>query len=209
METDIRRYWHTVSDLMYEMSLEPIAMAADWLFECYQRSGTVFILGNGGSAATASHLACDLGKGTRIDGRPTFRTACLTDNIPLLTAWSNDSDYGDALAEQLAAFVTKDDVVVAISVSGNSVNVLNAVNRARQAGAAVIGLTGQSGGRLVESVNLPIRVPSDSAEEVEDVHLIAAHSICTALRNRFQEQRAASDAVLKSMVPSESLLARE
>lgn len=197
MDLDIHRYWHTVSDVMDATSLEPVARAADLLFDCYQRSGTVFVLGNGGSSATAAHLTCDLGKGTRVDGRPAFRAACLTDNIPLLTAWSNDSSYDDALAEQLATFVTSNDVVVAISVSGNSANVLNAVSVARHAGVPVIGLTGQSGGKLAESVDLSIRVPSDMPEVAEDVHLITAHSICRALHRRLREQPLPSETMVR------------
>lgn len=189
MYQEINRYWQDLIDTLNVTSLQPVARMADELYECYRRSGTVFVLGNGGSAATASHLACDLAKGTRADGEPTFKVLSLTDNVPLLTAWSNDTHYDRALAEQLAAFVQPRDVVLAISASGNSPNVLNAVQSAQHAGATTIGLTGLNGGRLGSIVDVTLRIPSDSIEQVEDAHVIVAHSLCVALRDSIQAER--------------------
>lgn len=189
MHHDIDRYWHSLIDTMHIMSVSPIARVADELYACYQRGGTVFVLGNGGSAATASHFACDLAKGTRDGGGPTFRVLSLTDNVPMLTAWANDVAYDCALAEQLASFIEPRDLVVAISASGNSANVLNALQRARAEGAMTVGLTGRSGGRLIDLANIALRVPSDSIEQVEDVHMIVTHSLCVALRSRIGADR--------------------
>ena len=164
------------------MPLGLLESAAEVLLACHRRGGTVFVLGNGGSAATASHFVCDLAKGTRIDGLPAFRVVSLTDNVPLMTAWANDTSYDRVFAEQLSALVRPGDVVVAISASGNSRNVLAATRVARQLGATTIALTGQSGGRLGRLAELTIRVPARSVEQVEDAHLAIAHSLCIALR---------------------------
>ena len=182
MRNDIERYWHDLGQVARAMPFGLLESAAEGLLTCYRRGGTVFVLGNGGSAATASHFVCDLAKGTRTDGFPAFRVVSLTDNVPLMTAWANDTSYDRVFAEQLSALVRPGDVVVVISTSGNSPNVLAATRVARQLGAATIALTGQSGGRLGRLAELTIRVPARSIEQVEDAHLAIAHSLCVALR---------------------------
>lgn len=182
MRNEIERYWHDLGQVARAMPLGLLESAAKALLECHRRGGTVFVLGNGGSAATASHFVCDLAKGTRTDGFPAFRVLSLTDNVPLMTAWANDTSYDRVFAEQLSALVRPGDVVIAISASGNSPNVLAATRVARQLGAATIALTGQSGGRLGRLAELTIRVPAHSIEQVEDAHLAIAHSLCVALR---------------------------
>jgi D-sedoheptulose 7-phosphate isomerase len=144
----------------------------------------VMVCGNGGSAAEASHFACDLGKGTRRDGPPTFHVVSLTDNVPLLTAWANDSGYERVFAEQLTALARPGDLLVAISASGNSPNVVAAIDAARSCGMAVVGLTGRSGGRLAQMADVVVNVPSYRIEVVEDAHLVVAHSLCVAVRER-------------------------
>lgn len=178
---DIERYCHELADATAAMSFDAIARAAALLLDCHRRGGTIFALGNGGSAATASHFACDLAKGTRTAGRPPFRVIPLTDNVPLLTAWGNDAGYDRVFAEQLAALVRPGDVVVAISASGNSPNVLAAAETARAAGATTIALSGRTGGRLIALADLTVCVPADAMEQVEDAHSIIAHSLCVAL----------------------------
>jgi len=186
MRNEIERYWHDLGQVACAMPLGLLESAAEVLLACHRRGGTVFVLGNGGSAATASHFVCDLAKGTRADGLPAFRVVPLTDNVPLMTAWANDTSYDRVFAEQLSALVRPGDVVVAISASGNSPNVLAAARVARQLGAATIALTGQSGGRLGRLAELTIRVPARSVEQVEDAHLAIAHSLCVALRARLR-----------------------
>lgn len=189
MYHEIDSYWQSLIDVLRVMPCMPASRIAGELLECYRNRRTVFVLGNGGSAATASHLACDLAKGTRANGDPTFRVLSLTDNVPLLTAWSNDASYDCALAQQLASFVEPGDVVLAISASGNSPNVLQAMQTARRHGARTIGLTGRTGGRLAGMVDIALHVPSDSIEQVEDAHVIVAHSVCVALRGAIQRER--------------------
>lgn len=188
MRNDIERYWSELAEVSRTMPFRALAKAAELLLDCHRRSGTVFVLGNGGSAATASHFACDLAKGTRTAGLPAFRVVPLTDNVPLLTAWANDTSYDRVFAEQLAALVRPGDVVVAISTSGNSPNVLEAARLARAAEATTVALTGPSGGRLRRLADLTIRVPSGSIEQVEDAHLVIAHSLCVALRQRLSTE---------------------
>jgi D-sedoheptulose 7-phosphate isomerase len=158
------------------------------LIEAQWNQHTVFILGNGGSAATASHFACDLSKGTTIRGLPRMKVIALTDNSELITAWANDTDYEQIFAEQLRPLVNAHDVVIAISGSGRSPNVLNAVGVAQEAGATTIGFTGFEGGVLADMVDIPLIVPSDCMERIEDVHLILEHIICSTIRESQREQ---------------------
>lgn len=147
---------------------------------------TVFIVGNGGSAATASHFASDLAKGTITPGRPRLRVAALTDNVPLMTAWSNDVAYEDVFAEQLRGLMRRGDVLIAFSCSGNSPNVLKAAELARQIGGVTLGFCGFGGGRLSELVDIPVVVPSQCMEQIEDVHLTLCHVVSAALRERME-----------------------
>jgi D-sedoheptulose 7-phosphate isomerase len=180
----LRDYWDEVADVAAAIDLACLERAAIMLLTCQARGRVVFVVGNGGSAATASHFACDLSKGTRRDGPPTFHVVSLTDNVPLLTAWANDSGYERVFSEQLTALAQPGDLLVAISASGNSPNVVAAVDAARSCGMAVVGLSGRSGGRLVNMVDALVKVPSDRIEVVEDAHLIVAHSLCVAVRER-------------------------
>jgi D-sedoheptulose 7-phosphate isomerase len=184
MREELETYWHELACAMQAMPFDTLTSAAELLLDCYHRGNTVFILGNGGSAATASHFACDLAKGTRAPGLPAFRVIPLSDNVPLLTAWANDTSYDRVFAEQLSTLVRPLDVVIAISASGNSPNVLQAAKVAQQSGAILIALTGHGGGQLSLLANLTIRVPAQSIEQAEDAHLIIAHSICVVLRRR-------------------------
>jgi len=182
----VQRYLAEVQYTLASLPLECIRDVVDVLLSANYVGSTVFTLGNGGSAATASHLACDLAKGTITPGRPRFRVVALTDNVPLMTAWSNDVAYEDIFAEQLNGLMGRGDVVVAISGSGNSPNVLRAVELARRMGGITIGFSGFSGGQLSEMVDVPVVVPSESMEQIEDVHLVLCHLTCTVLRERLQ-----------------------
>ena len=186
LRTTLRRYWHDVGDMASAVDLQSLETAATMLLECQARGRVVFIAGNGGSAATASHFACDLGKGTRHNGPPTFRVVALTDNMPVLTAWANDNGYERIFAEQLRSLARAGDLVVLISASGNSPNILATAEEARTLGMASIGLTGRCGGSLAHMVDLAVRVPADQIEVVEDAHLVIAHSLCVAARERLR-----------------------
>ncbi len=144
-------------------------------------------MGNGGSASTASHFVCDLAKNTRMPSSPHFRVIGLTDNMAIFSAYANDEGYENVFAGQLASLVRPDDIVIGISTSGHSPNVLNGILLAQRMGAKTIGFTGFDGGELAHLVDLNIHVPSDCIEQIEDVHLVLEHLICTVLRDTLQE----------------------
>jgi len=169
---------HTLDHLPWREIEDTIAI----LQQARLHDRQVFIMGNGGSAATASHFACDLGKGTLMPGRPRFRVIALTDNVPLFSALANDFGYDRVFVEQLASLVQPGDVVIGISGSGNSANVLNALALAARVEATTIGLTGFDGGQLKGMVDVCIHVPNHCMEQVEDIHLMLEHLICTDLR---------------------------
>jgi D-sedoheptulose 7-phosphate isomerase len=178
----IQSYLDDLNQVLGALPVQDIERCVEVLQQARLNDRQVFILGNGGSAATASHFACDLGKNTVMPGRPRFRVMALTDNMPLFSALANDYGYEHVFAEQLANLVRPDDVVIGISGSGNSPNVLNAIRLAREVGATTIGLIGFTGGKLKGMVDVSVLVPSHCMEKVEDVHLILEHMITTAMR---------------------------
>jgi D-sedoheptulose 7-phosphate isomerase len=156
--------------------------AVGLLLDARERGATVYFCGNGGSASTASHWALDLTKNTRHPVKGRFRTVSLADNLGLVTAWSNDDGYERVFLEQAQTLLRPGDVLVAISGSGNSPNVLLAVDYARSLGCPVIGLIGFDGGQLRERVDVALVVPGRNIEQAEDGHLILNHAICTAIK---------------------------
>jgi len=192
MRQAIIQYLEDVRTMLAQMPLESIEQVLQALLDVYEREGTVFIMGNGGSAATASHFAGDLAKGTAHPGLRRFRVVPLTDNVPLITAWANDVDYEWIFAEQLRNLVRPGDLVIGISGSGNSPNVLNAIALAREMGATTVGLTGGDGGKLALMADIAVIAPSDTMEQIEDAHLVLEHLICTTLRDEIRRREIAS-----------------
>jgi D-sedoheptulose 7-phosphate isomerase len=182
-----RAYFELLSKTIRNLPFEQVELVSEILVRAYERQRTVFLFGNGGSAALASHFACDLGKGTVNGSKKRFRVIALTDNVPLMTAWANDSKYEDIFAEQLANFAVGDDVAFAISASGNSPNVLRALTVAKQAGCLTAGLTGFSGGRMLALCEACIVVPCDNMQIIEDLHLCIAHSLFTCIRAKISQ----------------------
>jgi len=180
-------YFLDVGTVLRHLPFAQIDRVAEALWRAYVENRTVYVFGNGGSAALASHCACDLGKGTVIDGNRRFRVLALTDNIPLMTAWANDASYDDVFAEQLTSLIGKADIALAISGSGNSPNVLKALQVARQSGAFTIGLTGFQGGKMKNLCDLCVVVPSDNMQIIEDFHVSVSHSVFASLRARMCE----------------------
>jgi D-sedoheptulose 7-phosphate isomerase len=178
-------YHHVVAHLPHGA----IEQAIRELLRAYEDGKSVFIFGNGGSAALASHFACDLSKGTVIgnNGHRRFRVMALTDNVPLMTAWANDSCYDRIFAEQLQNFVAPGDVAFAISGSGNSPNVLQALETARSARAVTIGLTGFQGGKMKNLCDVCVILPSDNMQIIEDFQLSVTHAVFTVIRRRISE----------------------
>ncbi|HVN55726.1 MAG TPA: SIS domain-containing protein [Anaerolineaceae bacterium] len=174
---------HTTLDYL---PVEAIREVVNILHDARLREKQIFVMGNGGSATTASHFVCDLGKNTRVDHWPYFRMIGLTDNIAAITAYANDEGYENVFSQQLVGLMRAGDIVIAISASGNSKNVLKAVDIANDCGAYTIGLTGFDGGKLAKLVKKNVHVPSNRIEQVEDIHLMIEHMIVTALRDSTQ-----------------------
>ena len=187
---DLSAYLAELRTVLDNLPLQQISRAADILFECYQADRTVFTFGNGGSGALASHLVADLGKGTHFPGPKELATVrrlramAVTDNMPMVTAWANDTHYEDVFMRQIENFLQPEDVALAISGSGNSPNVLKALAYARGAGATTIGLGGFGGGKMKDLLDCPIIVPSSNMQQVEDAHLVISHMIFLDLKNR-------------------------
>jgi D-sedoheptulose 7-phosphate isomerase len=182
--TDVSSYFASLTRTIQILPLESIDLVADVLLKAYHEGRMVYIFGNGGSAALASHFACDLGKGTANGSEKRFRVLALTDNVPLITAWANDANYADIFAEQLANLVRPGDVAFGISGSGNSSNVLRGLQVAKQAGATTVGLTGFGGGELKDQCDACVIVPSENMQIIEDLHLCVAHSLFTSIRRK-------------------------
>lgn len=184
---NVRGYFTGLKETLDKLPEGLISEVIDVLHTARLNQRKIFILGNGGSASTASHFVCDLAKNTRKEGWPNFRAIGLADNMPIFSAYANDEGYENVFAEQLANLVEPGDIVIAISASGNSPNVLKAVELACKRQAFTIGFTGFSGGVLGRLVNINLHVPSDVIEHVEDAHLMLEHLICKELREIVQQ----------------------
>ncbi len=179
----VSEYLLTVSSTVARVPQEPINRIIAMMNQARAENRHIFLFGNGGSAATASHIAVDLIKSTVRPDRPRFKILCLNDNIPTVTAYSNDVSYEVIFAEPLDALSEPGDLAIGISGSGNSPNVLRAMDVARERGLVRIGLTGFEGGKLKEKCDVSVVVPSDSMQVIEDAHMVILHSIFLALLN--------------------------
>src|SRR2546421_1034100 len=180
----VGRYLSGMRELLERIDTADLAACVDALWRAWQRERTVFIVGNGGSAATASHLACDLAKQTQVPDRAPLRAHSLTDNLALMTAFANDVDYGQVFAEQLRIHCRPGDLLVCVSCSGNSPNVLAAIEAARSYGLRVIGFGGFDGGRMRGLCDPYVHVPSFEYGLVESAHVVIAHCVSALLAER-------------------------
>ena len=187
MIDDLNTYLLQVAQTLGQLPHQPLERIAEAIWETYERDGTILICGNGGSAASASHFACDLAKLTISADSRRMRALALTDNIPLITAWSNDQAYADVFVEQLIGLYRPGDMLFAISGSGNSPNVLRAVEWANHRGAPTVGLTGFDGGKLARLARLSLHVHNDVMPQVEDIHMTICHGLAVAMRQRIAE----------------------
>lgn len=178
----IETYFTELEQMVRDISLLQLQSVLHLLEEAYHNGHRVFIMGNGGSAATASHFALDLAKNTIMPGAPRLKAISLTDHVPLITAWSNDTAYEHIFAEQLANLIEPGDVVLGISASGNSLNVINAMLLAKQYRAYTVALLGAKGGKIKEIVDAYILAPGHNIEQEEDAHMILAHVITRHMR---------------------------
>ena len=178
-----RRYLSSLSGVLEKVSCDDIAKAMEILVDARKARRTVFLAGNGGSAATASHMANDLMK-TVVSGRDTcgLRALSLSDNAQLLTPIANDMDYQDVFAEQLKHLACEGDVLIVISGSGNSKNIIRAVETAKRLRLTTIGFLGKGGGKVKGMVDVAVIVPSDDYGPIEDAHLVFNHLITEYLK---------------------------
>lgn len=196
----VEEYLLTIEAVTRELPRREIRRAVDILFDCWRRQGTVYAIGNGGSASTATHLICDLAKATIVPGRSRLKALALVDNVPLVSAWTNDNGFASVFAEQLEPWLQEGDVLIALSVHGGagegeagpwSQNLAPALALARARGARVIGLSGFGGGALREAADVCIVVPIQSeplgTPVVESLHAAVHHLLCLALRKRIEE----------------------
>src|SRR5277367_6366253 len=176
-----KEYIHGLKQILDQLPLKPIEEILRAIEQAQTERRQIFVIGNGGSAATASHMMNDLSKGTlghKGDAPwPRLRVIALTDNVSLMTAWANDTDYTHVFSEPLKNLAERGDVLIAISASGNSPNIIAAVETAKQIGVKVIGLAGFTGGKLAKLAEICFVVPSDGYGPVEDVHMILDHII--------------------------------
>jgi len=182
-----KEYLLAVQDVLERLDHAIIDQMVEAIWRGYEAGRTLFLFGNGGSAALASHFACDIGKGTIAGGERRLKTIALTDNVALITAWANDKSYQDIFSEQLDGLAEKGDMAMAISGSGNSPNVLRGLEVARKIGLQTLVLTGFAGGRAKALGDLCLVVPSNSMQHIEDAHLCATHAIFLAIRERMKQ----------------------
>ncbi len=171
--------------LLKQLDPAAIGRAKDLLVDCYHRQGRVFTIGNGGSASTAQHFACDLSKFVIPPGQRPFDARCLTDNISLYTAWANDADRADVFVNLLRGLLQPGDVLLACSVHGGkgfSADLVRAVRFANQGGASTISLVGFDGGALHQESTVSILVPAASTPQVEAIHLVVEHLLMSLLK---------------------------
>jgi D-sedoheptulose 7-phosphate isomerase len=187
-DAPVRNYLQGLKTVLDEVDRAAVARVIDLVWDAYRGGRRVFVLGNGGSAATASHWMCDLAKGCAVEGCPRLKAMSLTDNVALLTALGNDIGYEHVFTEQLKVFMEPDDVVLAISVSGNSPNVLEAVRYAREHEATTVALVGCGGGGLADLVDVAVAVGSRNYGHVEDLHAVLSHLVSQCLRARIEAE---------------------
>ena len=184
----VTNYITLLQRTMDQLPKDKIVKVIDLLYSARFSGRQIFIMGNGGSASTASHFVCDLAKNTRKDGWPHYKVIGLSDNMAIFSAYANDEGYENVFTQQLANLVMPDDIVIAISTSGNSKNVLNAVGFAKSQNAFTIGFTGFDGGILASLVDINLHVNSNIIEHVEDLHLVLEHMIVKSLKDRAQSE---------------------
>lgn len=177
-------YFAALAAVIERVPIAVIDQIVDLMLAAYRSEHTVFVYGNGGSAALASHIAVDLGKGTAAKDGARLRVVSLTDNVPLITAWANDSAYQDIFVEQLRNLLRPDDISFAISGSGSSPNVIKALQYSREVGAVNVGISGFLGGQMKVLCDVCLVVPSDTMQLIEDLHLSISHAVFMAVRHR-------------------------
>lgn len=181
---DIAAYLSRLQETINRLDREEINTFINALLDARDNDRQIFIMGNGGSAATASHFCCDFNKGSSYGYSKRFKFICLNDNVPGMMAYANDVSYDDIFVEQLKNFFNPGDYVIGISGSGNSRNVLKAVEYAAENGGVTIGLTGFNGGRLKQICRYSVNMNVDDMQISEDLHMMMDHLSMKVITNR-------------------------
>ncbi len=176
-------YFEGLKNTLNKIDLERFNRINELLFYALEKGKQIFTMGNGGSGSTASHLVCDLNKGVSFNQKEKFRAICLNDNLPIILAYANDVSYSDVFCEQLKNFMNEEDLVIGFSGSGNSENVLKAVEYANENGGITIGFSGFKGGKLSKIVRFSIVAPVYDMQKSEDIHLVLCHLIMQTMNN--------------------------
>ena len=178
---------------VHSIEAAKVDQAIAWMADARDAGRAIFVAGNGGSAATAAHFVCDMVKGASFGKRARFRIQALAQNLPTLTAYSNNVSYADAMVEELRNFAQPGDLYMAISGSGNSPNVVRAMEFATTLGCRTLALTGRDGGRLGALAQLNIHVPESHMGRIEDAHHIVCHMIAYALMDQAEMAPSAAE----------------
>jgi D-sedoheptulose 7-phosphate isomerase len=182
MKNQINDYLKRLQDTVTNLNVEDIETNCNIILEAYQNKKNIFICGNGGSAATASHFACDINKGVSYGLSNRFKVIALTDNLATISAYSNDVGYDDVFLEQLKNFYNQGDLIIGISGSGNSQNVLKAIDYVNSNKGISIGWTGYDGGKLKLISQYSINAYVNDMQTSEDIHMVLVHIIMKVLR---------------------------
>lgn len=170
-------YFQDLKNTFNKINLNIFNKINEILFEAFQKEKQIFTMGNGGSGATASHFVCDLNKGVNSSKAGKFKAICLIDNLPILLAYANDVSYSDVFYEQLKNFMQREDIVIGFSGSGNSENIIKAIEYANENDGITIGFSGFDGGKLSQISQISLVVPVNDMQKCEDIHLILSHLI--------------------------------
>ncbi|MBN1804560.1 MAG: SIS domain-containing protein [Sedimentisphaerales bacterium] len=185
-----RKYLAELTETIRHLPLDVFEEIVNTILQAYEEERQIFIFGNGGSGSTASHFAADLNKGASAGLGRRFKVICLNDNIPTMLAYANDKSYEDIFVEQLKNFLMPKDVLIGISGSGNSQNVIKAIKYGNQKGAESIAFTGLGGGELAKIAKISIIAPTNSMQHAEDIHLVLTHMIMQVCLEEKSEQMA-------------------
>ena len=184
MKNKIKQYLDKFNNILEKFDIDSLELVINRFLNARENNNNIFVFGNGGSGSTASHMVCDILKGCSFNKEEKFKIFCLNDNIPTILAYSNDVSYDVIFEEQLKNYMSIGDVVLAISGSGNSKNIIRAIDYANSNGATTIGFTGFDGGLLKKKSDVNLHVPINDMQISEDFHVIAMHIMYTILNEK-------------------------
>jgi len=181
-------YLSELFSIKNNIDFDVLEKIADTLFDAFKKGKRVFVFGNGGSASTASHMACDLNKCACENSEKKFKVISLSDNIPTMLAIANDLNYESLFSYQLKNFFEEGDIAIGISGSGNSQNVIEAIDYCNKNNGTTIGISGFDGGKLYQKAEIPMLIPSHDMQKIEDYHMIFVHILMRTLKNTIENQ---------------------